>query len=81
MSEADEMRAAASMLALHSMVEFLVSRAVVAQPEIGDALKAHVEISMSGLVRRNPDLADAAQAACGVVARALDGRPRFAVAQ
>ena len=81
MSEVEEMHAAACTLALHAMVEFLIGRAVVAQPEIRDALKAHVEISMTGLVRRNPDLADAAQAACGVVARALDGRPRFAVAQ
>ncbi|WP_336488322.1 hypothetical protein [Methylobacterium nigriterrae] len=75
------MNAAAVTLAMHAMAEWLVTRAGAAEPGAGDSLKAHVEMSMTGLVRRHPDLTDAAQAACGLVARALDGRPRFALTQ
>lgn len=68
--EADDSGAAASLLALHAMVTWLVRREIERASEARAGLLAHVEIAMAAVVRRDPDLLGAAQAACASVARA-----------
>lgn len=67
---ADETGAAASLLALHAMVTWLVRREVERVPEAHISLLRHVENAMAAVVRRDPTLLGAAQEACSSVARA-----------
>lgn len=72
---------AATILAMHAMVSWLVRREMEREDGARDALTRHVAEAMLGVTQLDPALAEAAHAARGVVARAIDERPMFARVQ
>jgi hypothetical protein len=75
MTEAEETNSAATILAIHTAMAWLTDRELKRDPAARDALLAFTEERMARLVRLHPDLVDAANAACGVVAREADAMP------
>jgi hypothetical protein len=73
----DETNGTATILAMHAMVSWLVKREVARDEAAGAALHRHVAEAMMGVMQLDPDLAEAAHAARGVVTRAIDERPMF----
>nr|USU32956.1 hypothetical protein NG677_04435 [Methylobacterium sp. OTU13CASTA1] len=75
MTAEEETNGAATILAVHTAMAWLTEREIERDPGARDSLLAFTEARMTRLVRLHPDLLGAAQAACGVVARAADGMP------
>ena len=75
MTAEEETNSAATILGVHTAMAWLTEREIERDPGARDSLLAFTEERMTRLVRAYPDLINAAQAACGVVARAADGRP------
>ena len=73
----DETSGTATILAMHAMVSWLLKREVAQEEAAGASLTRHVAEAMMGVMQLDPGLAEAAHAACGVVARAIDERPMF----
>lgn len=73
----DETNGTATILAMHAMVSWLVKREVERDTAAGSALTRHVAEAMIGVTQLDPELAEAAHAARGVVARAIETRPMF----
>ncbi|APX84596.1 hypothetical protein BV511_07650 [Methylorubrum extorquens] len=70
---------AATILAMHAMVTWLVRREVERGDGAGDELTRHMVEAMLGVVQVDPELAEAAHEARDVVARVVDTRPMLAV--
>lgn len=70
---------AATILAMHAMVTWLVRREVERSDDGRDCLTRHMVEAMLGVVQVDPALAEAAHAASDVVARVIDTRPMLAV--
>ena len=70
---------AATILAMHAMVTWLVRREVERSEDGREALSRHMVEAMLGVVQVDPTLAEAAHEARNVVARAIDARPMLAV--
>ena len=75
MTAEEETSGAGTSLAIHTAMAWLTEREIERDPGARDSLLAFAEARMTRLVRLHPDLLGAAQAACGVVARAADGKP------
>lgn len=69
---------AATILAMHAMVTWLVRREVERGDGAGDELTRHMVEAMLGVVQVDPALAEAAHEASNVVARVIDTRPMLA---
>lgn len=74
MADATDTDAAGAMLATHTGMAWLVEREIERDPAARDSLLAFTAERMIRLVRLHPDLHRAADAACGIVARAADGK-------
>lgn len=70
---------AATILAMHTMVTWLVRREIERGDEARDCLTRHMVEAMLGVVQVDPALAEAAHEARDVVARVIDTRPMLAV--
>ncbi|SOR26790.1 conserved protein of unknown function [Methylorubrum extorquens] len=70
---------AATILAMHAMVMWLVRREVERGDGAGAELTRHMVEAMLGVVQVDPALAEAAHEASNVVARVIDTRPMLAV--
>jgi len=75
MADATETDGAGVMLATHTGMAWLVEREIERDPAARDALLAFTAERMTKLVATHPDLLRVADAACGIVARAADGKP------
>jgi len=75
MTEAEETNSAATILAIHTAMAWLTDRELKRDPAAKDELLAFTEARMARLVRLHPDLLEACNAACGVVAREADAAP------
>ena len=77
--DTSETDGAATILAMHAMVTWLVRREVERCEDGREALSRHMVEAMLGVVQVDPALAEAAHEASNVVARAIDARPMLAV--
>lgn len=73
----EETQGSATILAMHAMVSWLVKREIERDPKAASDLTRHVTEAMLGVTQLDPELAGAAHAARGVVARAIGERPMF----
>jgi hypothetical protein len=73
----EETAGTATILAMHAMVSWLVRREVERDPYAKADLTRHIAEAMLGVTQLEPELAEAAHAARGVVARAIEERPMF----
>ncbi len=73
----EETHGAATILAMHAMVSWLVRRETDRDEEAMEGLTRHVAEAMIGVTQVDPSLSTAAHAARGVVARAIAERPMF----
>ena len=69
---------AATILAMHAMVTWLVRREIERGEEAGASLSRHMVEAMLGVVQVDPALAEAAHEASSVVARVIGTRPMLA---
>lgn len=75
MTAEEETNSAATILGVHTAMAWPTAREIERDPGARESILAFTEARMTRLVRMYPDLLEAAQAACGVVARAADGKP------
>lgn len=73
-----ETNGAATILAMHAMVTWLVRREIERGDDARDCLTRHMVEAMLSVVQVDPALAQAAHAARGVVAQVIDTRPMLA---
>lgn len=77
--DTSETDGAATILAMHAMVTWLVRREVKRSEDGREALSRHMVEAMLGVVQVDPALTEAAHEARDVVARVIDTRPMLAV--